>query len=275
MYTLIDSKEDLAFLNEELMSKSFVAVDTEFRRTKKDNMRLALLQINDGEEIYLIDTVSITNPKDDINFLFSESVLKILHSCKEDLEAIYSWTNYKMVNIFDTQLAHSFFNDDYSISYQSLVEKYLGISLEKSETRSNWIKRPLSEAQLKYASLDVEYLIHLYHEQKIELLRSNKLRWLNEEVERLIQQTFNPSLIFDDLNRTLTRGEEQKLLVQFNNVVQEIAEKEEINSTLFFSKKAQKDFLRLALIEGLDIALSKLTNWRSSLIKKDLSSILP
>ena len=64
MYTLIDSHEDLMFLNQELINRPYVAVDTEFRRTHKDNMRLALLQVNDADEIYLIDTVKIDDPKD-------------------------------------------------------------------------------------------------------------------------------------------------------------------------------------------------------------------
>ena len=175
MFTFIDSSEDLAYLNKELSQKPYLGVDTEFRRTTKDNMRLALLQVNDEEEIYLIDTIAIDDPGKDASFLFSESVVKIFHSCKEDLEAVYAWTNEEMTNIFDTQIANAFLDGDYSIGYQGLVEKRLGITLEKKETRSNWVRRPLSDAQLKYAALDVEYLIYLYKEQKEELLRSSKL----------------------------------------------------------------------------------------------------
>ena len=132
MFTFIDSLEDLDFLNNELMNKPYVGVDTEFRRTNKHNMKLGLLQVNDEEETYLIDTLLIKNPENSASFLFSESVTKIFHSCKEDLEAIYSWTRKEMVNIFDTQLANSFLENDYSISYQSLVQNKLGITLEKS-----------------------------------------------------------------------------------------------------------------------------------------------
>ena len=74
MFTFIDSIEDLAFLNQELLNKPFIGVDTEFRRTTKDNMKLALLQINDDDEIYLIDTILINNPKENASFLFSDSV---------------------------------------------------------------------------------------------------------------------------------------------------------------------------------------------------------
>jgi ribonuclease D len=71
LYTLIDSLDDLSVLNQELLKKGFVGIDTEFRRTTKDNMRLALLQVNDGEEIYLIDAVKIPDPLNYCSFLHS------------------------------------------------------------------------------------------------------------------------------------------------------------------------------------------------------------
>ena len=195
MFTYIDTIEDLSCLNQELLKKPFVGVDTEFRRTTKENMRLALLQINDGEEIYLIDTILINQPNDECSFLFSHSVVKIFHSCKEDLEAIYAWTNDKMVNIFDTQLAQALLDNNFSISYQGLVEEKLGIVLEKKETRSNWLRRPLTDAQLKYASLDVEYLIYLYEDQVSELNNCTKIEWHNQDIERLIKNTFDPNSV--------------------------------------------------------------------------------
>ena len=274
MFTFIESIEDLAFLNQELLTKPHVGVDTEFRRTTKDNMKLALLQVNDGDEIYLIDAIAISNPKDDASFLFSESVIKIFHSCKEDLEAIYAWTNKEMINIFDTQLANAFLESDYSIGYQGLVEKRLGIALDKKETRSNWIRRPLTDAQLKYAALDVEYLIYLYEEQKEELLKSSKLNWHNQDIERLIRNTFSEFSPFTDLERTLTKAQEAEILNKLNTIVEEIAGHEKINTTLFFSKKAQKDFLRLVLAEGLDSACCEITFWRRKLIKEPMLNLL-
>ena len=274
MFTFIDSLEDLAYLNKELSQKPYLGVDTEFRRTTKDNMRLALLQVNDEEEIYLIDTIAIDDPGKDASFLFSESVVKIFHSCKEDLEAVYAWTNEEMTNIFDTQIANAFLDGDYSIGYQGLVEKRLGITLEKKETRSNWVRRPLSDAQLKYAALDVEYLIYLYKEQKEELLKSSKLDWHNQDIERLIKITFNKISNFLELERMITKAQEIELLSKMNKIVEDIAQQKAINTTLFFSKKAQKDFLRLVFIKGLDLACEDITSWRKDLIKKDILNLL-
>lgn len=273
MFTFIDSLEDLSYLNKELSQKPYLGVDTEFRRTNKDNMKLALLQVNDDDEIYLIDTILIDDPGSSADFLFSPSVTKIFHSCKEDLEAVFAWTKKEMVNIFDTQIANSLLDGDFSIGYQGLVEQEMDIVLNKNETRSNWIRRPLSDSQLKYAVLDVEYLIYLYKVQKEELINTTKLEWHDQEIKRLIEVTFNP-LIHNDLERTITKAEESDLLLRFNKAVEIISEREKINPTLFFSKKAQKDFLRLVFKEGIEIACKEITIWRSQLIKDDILNLL-
>ena len=273
MFTFIESIEDLAFLNEELLLKPYVGVDTEFRRTTKDNMRLALLQINDAEEIYLVDAVLIDDPKDHSSFLFSDSVTKIFHSCKEDIEAVYSWTGKKMVNLFDTQLAEAFLNGHYSIGYQGLVEEKIGITVDKGETRSNWIRRPLTDSQLNYAASDVDFLIELFMEQKQALTVSNKLEWHNEELDFLSSRIFSPIAYDEDINTGLTKAEEKNLLNKFNDIVLHVAELQEINPTMFFSKKSQKDFLRLTINEGFEKASSEITSWRSKLIAEPLGSL--
>ncbi len=274
MFTYINNIDDLAFLNKELLSKSCLGVDTEFKRTTKENMRLALLQVNDGEEIFLIDAIFIEEPGDHTSFLFSESVTKIFHSCKEDLESIFAWTNKELVNVFDTQIANSFLGGEFTIGYQGLVEKELGIILNKNETRSNWMRRPLSDSQLKYATLDVEYLINLYEIQSKELSKSSKLNWLYQDVERLSKLTFNPLSNDTEFVRTLTKAQEAEMLRKFNEIIEKISKKETINPTLFFSKKAQQYFLRMVLINGLDYACDNITAWRSQLIKEDVLKLL-
>ncbi len=274
MFTYIDSIEDLSFLDEELMQKPLLGVDTEFRRTTKDNMRLALLQINDGEEIYLIDTVLIDEPNGSCNFLFSKSVKKIFHSCKEDLEAINSWTGGIMVNLFDTQLANAFLNGHYSISYQGIVKEKLDITVDKKETRSNWIRRPLSDSQLNYAASDVEYLIHLFTDQEYELTKSGKMNWLEEEIEHLISATFNSNIEDNEIESSLSKSEEKNLIHKFNEIIIQISQVEKINPTLLFSKKNQKEFLRSSLKYGIQEASKDITIWRRDLIVDPLKNIL-
>lgn len=273
MYTYIETIEDLSFLNKELLDRPYLGVDTEFRRTTKENMRLALLQINDGEEIYLIDAVRIDNPENVCDFLISDTVTKIFHSCKEDLEAVYSWTGRIMENLFDTQLANAFIDGQYSIGYQGLVEERLDIVLDKNETRSNWVRRPLTESQLNYAASDVQYLIHLYKELEIELIESNKIDWLYEEIQNTVSTTFQPSISSEELRSTLSKNEEKNLLNKFNEAVINISAEEKINPTLFFSRKNQKDFIRLALNKGLEDAFLTITQWRRELIQDTVKQL--
>ena len=274
MYTYIETVEDLSFLNEELLEKSYLGVDTEFRRTTKDNMRLALLQINDGEEIYLIDTILIDHQENVSDFLFSNDVTKIFHSCKEDLEAVYSWTGRIMENIFDTQLANAFIDGQYSIGYQGLVEERLDIILDKNETRSNWIRRPLTESQLNYAASDVQYLIHLFEELQKELVESNKIDWLYEDLQSLVSSTFEPLSASIETRSKISKNEEINLLNKFNEIVINVSTREKINSTLLFSKKNQKDFIRVALGKGLEEAFQTITLWRKELIQDSVKSLL-
>ena len=117
------------------------------------------------------------------------------------------------------------------------------------------------------------YLIYLYKEQSKKLLKTSKLSWYEQDVKKLINNTFNPSIIFDDLERTLTKAQEIELLVKFNKIILEIAQQEKINETLFFSKKAQKDFLRLVLKVGLEPACNELTPWRNKLLARPLLNL--
>jgi len=273
MFTLIETSKDLVFLNEELLQCPYIAIDTEFRRTTKNNMKLALLQINDSSEIYLIDCLQIKEPKEIFSVLSSPCTKKIFHSCREDIEAIYSWTEQNVLNIYDTQIAHSLLGGSFSISYKGLVKEKMDLNINKDETRTNWLRRPLSEAQLNYAASDVYYLIDLYRFQREEFSENNKLEWLEEELNT------DPALDFfieSPKNRkfSVQKKQEKQILNEFNNMVNEISGNEEINSTLFFSKQNQKILINNTLYFGLDEAFKGITKWRSRLIKEPFSDLM-
>ena len=274
-FTVINNLEDLGLLNKELLERPFVGLDTEFRRTTKENLKLSLIQVNDSEEIYLIDCLEIGHPGDNCSFLCSAEVKKIFHSCKEDLESIYSWNEKAVLNIFDTQLANSFLNGTFSISYQSLVEEKMGVTLNKRERRTNWLRRPLSESQLKYAAADVEFLIEIFEVQKKSLLKKNKLDWLDEEISFLYQDRLKSETSFsEDIFKGISKAQEKILLKRFNKIVLKIAAKKEINCTLLSSKKNQRDLLKIILSQGIENALNTLPLWRRSLLEAPLIEIL-
>ena len=273
MFTPIETSEDLLFLNQELLQCPCVGIDTEFRRTTKDNMKLALMQVNDSNEIYLIDCLQIKEPKEICSFLSSQDTKKIFHSCREDIEAIYSWTKQGVLNIYDTQIANSLLGGSFSISYQDLVKVKIGLKVDKEETRTNWLRRPLSEAQLNYAAIDVYYLIDLYRLQRQEFSETNKLEWLEEESNKIL---VSDSFIETPKDRlfNIQKKEEREILLQFNNMVKAISRTENINPTLFFSKQNQKILLHNTLILGLEGALNNITKWRRELIKDSYSLLV-
>ena len=117
-------------------------------------------------------------------------------------------------------------------------------------------------------------MIYIYLEQKEQLSQSSKLKWLYQDIERLISLTFDQISIPSDLKRTITRGQEAALLVDLNKLVEIVSKEEKINPTLLLSKKAQKEYLRLIFTKGLDQSLHYLTNWRQELLKKGLLNLL-
>ena len=273
MFTLIETSEDLLFLNQELLQCPCVAIDTEFIRTTKDNMKLALMQVNDSNEIYLIDCLQIKEPKEICSFLSSQDTKKIFHSCREDIEAIYSWTKQGVLNIYDTQIANSLLAGSFSISYQALVKEKIGLVVSKDETRTNWLRRPLTESQLNYAAFDVYYLIDLYRLQREEFSKTKKLKWLEEE-SNLTSSLNSHNETSKNRLFNIQKREGKEILIEFNNIVSEISRIQEINPTLFFSKQNQKILINNSLCWGLDKALKGITKWRRELIKEPFTVLL-
>ena len=273
IFNLIDKPDDLEFLNQELLQSSHVGVDTEFRRTTKDNMKLSLIQVNDGEEIYLIDCLQIDYKEENCNFLFSKDVIKIFHSCKEDLEAVFSWTGQNLVNIFDTQLANAFLGGSYSIGYQDLVIDKIDVKVDKEETRSNWLRRPLTDSQLRYAASDVEFLSDLYMELEEKLISGNKIHWFYEEITSIIDLKSYLDTDSRDQNQILSKALQGEFLDELNCIVESLAQEKEVNKTLLFSKKSQKLLLHKILNSNLEEALDNLTTWRKDLISNQLNQL--
>ena len=157
----IDDDEGLARLVASFDSE--IGVDTEFVSTNTFYAKIGLVQVLSNSRVFLIDPQKVKNWVPFVDALVSEDLTKIMHASQEDLEIFRDMFGVVPKNIFDCQLANAFLDGHFSIGYQALVEQEMDIILNKNETRSNWLRRPLSDSQLKYAALDVEYLIHLYN----------------------------------------------------------------------------------------------------------------
>lgn len=169
---------------------SRIGLDTEFIRERTYWPQLALLQIaleRDGElEILLVDTLAPGINQAFAPILADEAILKVMHSPSEDLVAFQHACGVVPRPLFDTQLAAALAGVGGGMGYQKLVESITGIALAKGETRSDWLRRPLSPAQLEYASDDVRHLFELHDVLDGMLGKLDRRQWLAADAARTV-----------------------------------------------------------------------------------------
>ena len=180
-WSLITSNVELKAHCSRWSATGIIGVDTEFVRERTYRPCPALIQVADNHGIALIDplTISDFSPLKDI--LLDSSVVKLMHASDEDLEVLELLTGETVSNVFDTQLAAAFAGYGFSLGYRHLLEILLQVSLDKDQTRSDWLKRPLSSSQLRYAVLDVAYLLAIHDRLSLELETLGRSTWLQEE----------------------------------------------------------------------------------------------
>ena len=159
-----------------------IAIDTEFVRTSTYFPAPGLYQIGTPDVVYLIDPLAIDHWEPFVSVLQNEQTVKVMHACQEDLELLLHHLNVMPTNIFDTQFAHAFLSSQYSLSYVNLVAHRLELPLSQHATRSNWLARPLSDAQVEYAVEDVLYLIPLFEQLQNELQNRDRWEWFAEDM---------------------------------------------------------------------------------------------
>ena len=162
-----------------------IALDTEFIRTDTFYPLPGLIQINTGTDIFLIDPLAINKWRPFLDVLEHSSIIKIFHSCSEDLEVLQLLTGGIPKPLSDTQLTAAFAGIGFSLSYQNLVKRLLGIDIQKDETRSNWRQRPLTASQIKYATLDVVHLLQVYSILENKLEGHPSKVWAEEDCNRM------------------------------------------------------------------------------------------
>lgn len=164
----------------------FCTVDTEFLREKTFWPQLCLVQMATPDEAWIIDVMA---KGIDLAPLFdlmaNESVVKVFHAARQDIEIIYHLANLIPHPVFDTQVAAMVCGYGDSISYDQLVHRITGEHIDKSSRFTDWSKRPLSDRQLNYALADVTHLRDVYRSLKANLDEQDRSDWVNEEMEIL------------------------------------------------------------------------------------------
>lgn len=198
MHRFIDGAEQLALLVNELASAKTIALDSEFMRVDTYWPRLALIQARgDGGDIALIDPLPkpLAPALSELGALLAAPARRVaMHSASEDLIALAALLPGAIVGLYDTQIAAAFSGFGAGIGYQRLVADVLGIHVEKGEQRSDWLKRPLSDAQRRYAALDVAHIDGLIETLDRRLDERGYARWCREECRTMAEAAHAPPL---------------------------------------------------------------------------------
>lgn len=194
MQQMIKNDTELYDFLRSIKNETELAIDTEFKRVNTYYPLLCLVQIATESATDCIDILTINNLQPLFDKLYQEDCLWIVHSARQDIEAMYYLSGKLPKQLFDTQIAFDLLKDlrpeacnpGMQISYRMLTEILQGVRLEKAYTRLDWTTRPLPNGAIEYALDDVRYLIKNYHQLKTRLKNEQKLEWLMEEGQSLL-----------------------------------------------------------------------------------------
>lgn len=181
---LISTPSQLQACVAQLLGGEFVAVDTEFVREQTYFPQLCLIQLGDGDRQYCVDALAVTDLNPLSALLDAPGLIKLFHAASQDLEIFVRLFGRCPTPLFDTQIAAAMLGLGDQLGYAGLVEKLCGVKLDKSLSRTNWARRPLSAPELAYAAADVDYLARMYPQLRQRLHDKGRLPWLEQEGQR-------------------------------------------------------------------------------------------
>jgi len=185
----IDTESHLITFCDSIKDSKWLAIDTEFVREKTYYPQLCLIQVSNGIELACIDPIALNSIEPLLDIFYDTRITKVFHAASQDLEIFANLRNELPTPLFDTQIAAALLGHGNQISYAALVKSYCDVDLDKSHSRTDWSRRPLSDAQIQYAADDVRYLGEVYGLLKQELKTKNRSAWLDEDFIKLADVT--------------------------------------------------------------------------------------
>jgi len=178
----ITSSDQLKTFCESLQSSDVLAVDTEFVRERTYFHRIGLIQVGGKAGFAAIDPIILNDLTPLLEILKDPKKIKVFHAARQDLEILVRLCGQVIPPVFDTQVAAALVGWGSQISFAKLIQKALGKHIHKSETYTDWCRRPLSENQIKYAIDDVRYLLPAYEKLLERLVQLKRADWVAGEV---------------------------------------------------------------------------------------------
>lgn len=193
----VSTQEQLFDLLDEIGTCERIALDTEFIKRDTFYPILALVQVNTGKGVYLIDVPKLY--MDEFWEVIREVPTLVLHACGEDLGIYYLLSNLPpLTNVFDTQIALGFLVGESAWGYQRALAEVLGIHVKKGESQSDWLQRPLTFEQEQYAADDVRYLLALHDVITAQLAARELFDYAREDSQSYAYEVYDNNHIADD-----------------------------------------------------------------------------
>src|SRR6266849_2130942 len=214
----ITTTKKLAEACARLAKHPFVTVDTEFQRETTYYPKLCIAQIASRDEAVVIDALA-----DDIDLasfyalMANEQVIKVFHAARQDIEICWHAAEIIPTPLVDTQVAAMVLGYGDSISYEQLVQRITGDSLDKSHRFTDWTRRPLAEAQLAYAVSDVTHLRDVYVKLAADLEERGRTEWMREELKILTSPDtyrMEPEHAWERLKTRVRKPKELAVLIE-------------------------------------------------------------
>ncbi|MCO4320180.1 ribonuclease D [Aliidiomarina quisquiliarum] len=180
-YRMINATKDLVAFCDLARAAGWLALDTEFVRTRTYYAKLGLVQLWAAGEWLIVDPLNGVDLTPLWQLLREKQVTTVMHAAGEDLEIINQQCPGAPQHMFDTQIAWSFLHEGAQIGYAGMVEEMCGVSLDKSLSRTDWLKRPLTGPQLDYAAADSLYLAQVYPELKQRIEAASQYEYFVQE----------------------------------------------------------------------------------------------
>ncbi len=169
----VDCESELNEVLEDIFLETIIGVDTEFDWRNTYYPNLCLIQISTNKKIFLIDCLKLNCLMKFKKIFESKKIIKVFHAIRSDITVLSCSADLNFSNCFDIQITEKFLSGEDLKSYGKIVLKYLSLNIDKSETNSNWTRRPFTNKQINYAANDVRFLIKIYKKQKKILEKEN------------------------------------------------------------------------------------------------------
>ncbi|MDQ8935979.1 ribonuclease D [Acinetobacter rudis] len=187
MFQFIQQQAELENVLHLMSQHSIYGLDTEFIKVDTFWPKLGVFQINIDQQVFLLDGTTL-----DLSVFWDrifQAKQNIFHACSEDIDLIYYYSQKKCLqNVFDTQVAMSFLGHGLQLSYQNALKQQLDIDIDKDQTRSDWLARPLSPQQMQYAANDVCYIVQLANMTQQQLQQKGLYEFVLEDCQHLCQE---------------------------------------------------------------------------------------